>query len=179
VILAFADDPAEARACDNAASATAAVIEAPSSESDALLRLRADYDNLRKRIDRERQEFERRANSELVARLLPILDNFELALGMDVQTDAERAFREGFVLIYKQLTDDLRRQGLRAVGSVGQPFDPQVHDAVVTEESVDRPPNTVIEELRRGYMFREQLLRPAMVKVSTDGLGDGDSEGDV
>jgi molecular chaperone GrpE len=182
VVLAFADDPAEegaAAAAREAASlsgsATATVSETAAVEGDVLLRLRADYDNLRKRIDRERQEFELRANSELIARLLPILDNFEIALGMDVQSDAERAFREGFVLIYKQLVDDLRRQGLRAVESVGQPFDPQVHDAVATEESADTPPNTVTEELRRGYLFQEQLLRPAMVKVSTNGRGDEDA----
>lgn len=147
-------------------------------EEQQLLRLRADYDNLRKRIDRERQEFELHANSRLVARLLPIVDNFERALAAGPSNERERAFRDGCVMIYKQLLDELRRQGLKAIDAEGHPFDPEVHDAVATDAASDEPHNTVVEELRRGYLFRNRLLRPAMVKVSTNGNGNGNGDGD-
>jgi molecular chaperone GrpE len=147
-----------------------------SADERQLLRLRADYDNLRKRIDRERQEFELHANSRLVARLLPILDNFERALAIETDAEMDRAFREGCVMIYKQLTDELRRQGLQPIETAGQPFDPEIHDAVATDAGAAQPPNTIIEELRRGYLFRNRLLRPAMVKVSTNGNGTDGSD---
>lgn len=146
---------------------------APASAADApddepFLRLRADYDNLRKRIDRERQEYELHANSSLVGRLLPILDNFERALAVGRESDGDSALLEGCVMIYKQLIDELRRQGLKPVEACGEPFDPEVHDAVATDGESEEPANTVVEELRRGYLFRNRLLRPAMVKVSTN-----------
>ncbi len=136
---------------------------------DRLLRLRADYDNLRKRIDRERQEYELHANLALIGRLLPILDSFERALAIEAAGAGDVAFREGCAMIYKQLTDELRRQGLRAIHPVGASFDPEMHDAVATDATAAAPANTVVEELRRGYLFRSRLLRPAMVKVSTNG----------
>jgi molecular chaperone GrpE len=136
-------------------------------DEETLLRLRADYDNLRKRVDRERQEFETRANLDLIGRLLPILDGFERALAYDARPDGDRAFRDGVDLIYRQLADELRRHGLRRIEVVGQPFDPQLHDAVATDATSDHPANTVVEELRRGYLFGDLLLRPAMVRVAT------------
>lgn len=148
----------------------------PRVEDDPLLRLRADYDNLRRRIDRERQEFELYANSQLVARLLPILDNFERALTVGSKSAGDRAFREGCIMIYKQLTDELRRQGLQPIDAAGQLFDPEIHDAVATDVASDEPWNTVVEELRRGYLFRNRMLRPALVKVSMNGGGSADSE---
>jgi molecular chaperone GrpE len=142
---------------------------ADGSAEDRLLRLRADYDNLRKRIERERQEYELHANSALIGRLLPILDSFERALAIEVVGSGDEAFREGCAMIYRQLSDELRRQGLRAIEPVGSSFDPEMHDAVATDATAAAPANTVIEELRRGYLFRSRLLRPAMVKVSTNG----------
>jgi molecular chaperone GrpE len=146
----------------------------PASVTDAaddeqFLRLRADYDNLRKRIDRERQDYELYANSSLIGRLLPILDNFERALAVGRESERDPALLEGCVMIYKQLIDELRRQGLKPVDAMGEAFDPQVHDAVATDGESEEPANTVVEELRRGYLFRNRLLRPAMVKVSTNG----------
>lgn len=140
-----------------------------STDDDPLRRLRADYDNLRKRIDRERQDFELHANTTLVSRLLPVLDNFERALAAEPRGETDGSFREGCIMIYKLLVDELRRQGLQAIDTTGRSFDPQVHDAVATDASSKEPSNTVLEELRRGYLFRNRLLRPAMVKVSTKG----------
>ncbi len=140
-----------------------------STDEDALRRLRADYDNLRKRIDRERQDFELHANTTLIGRLLPVLDNFERALAAEPRGETDGSFREGCIMIYKLLVDELRRQGLQAIDTTGRSFDPQMHDAVATDASSKEPSNTVLEELRRGYLFRNRLLRPAMVKVSTKG----------
>jgi molecular chaperone GrpE len=137
------------------------------SDRDQLHRLRSDYENLRRRIDREREEFELHANSSLVSRILPVLDNFERALAAAPESGPERPFRDGVHLIYKQLMDQLRKEGLRTIESVGRPFDPTLHDAVATEPSLRIPGNIVVEELQRGYIFQERLLRPAMVKVST------------
>ena len=151
----------------------------PLTEEQQLLRLRADYDNLRKRIDRERMEFELHANSNLVGRLLPILDSFEHALAGSPESAQESAFREGCLMIYKQMQDELRRQGLRPIQTVGEPFDPQVHDAVATDATSDEPLNTILEEFRRGYLFRNRMMRAAMVKVSTNGAdptGSGDED---
>jgi len=142
------------------------------SDRQRFLRLRADYDNLQKRIDREKEEFELHANSNLVTHILPVLDNFERAL-IQVEGDgSDRAFRDGVALIYKQLTDELRREGLRVIEAVGRRFDPHLHDAVATDPCSTAPANVVIEELQRGYVFQNRLLRPALVKVSTGGGAD-------
>jgi molecular chaperone GrpE len=135
------------------------------TDHQRLMRLRADYDNLRKRIDRERSEFEFYANFALVGRLLPVMDNLERALAADI--GPEGPIREGLVMIRQQLSDQLEQDGLRGIETVGQTFDPAMHDAVATEPSDEHPANTVLEELQKGYLFQDRVLRPAMVKVST------------
>jgi molecular chaperone GrpE len=164
VVVAFDDLPVAAPA---APDRTAEVEEA----RERLLRLRADFDNLKKRIEREREEYSRQATASLVARLLPVLDNLERAL------EAARcgrgngdALQNGVALIQRQLLDELRREGLRAVESVGQSFDPAVHEAVATDGASQLPINTVVEELQRGYYFDDRLLRPALVRVA---VGEG------
>ena len=141
----------------------------PNSDRTRLVRLRADYDNLRKRIDREREEFELHANLSLVAKLLPVLDNLERALAVDSSDRSAPALHEGLIMIHKQLTDQLAEDGLQAIDALGQLFDPNLHDAVATEASSGKPVNTVVEEFQTGYLFRDRVLRPAMVKVTTDG----------
>jgi len=152
---------------DSRAEADADADDDDDSDHDRLLRLRADYDNLRKRIDRERQEFELHANCELVGQLLPVVDNLERALAVNSGSDADGALREGLVMIHRQLADQLKDAGLTPILTVGQPFDPNLHDAVATESTEDHPPNTILEEMQRGYLFQDRVLRPAMVKVST------------
>jgi molecular chaperone GrpE len=166
VLLALEAPAAPAAFPTDAAAPTAEA--PPASERELLLRLRADYDNLRKRIERERRDYELHASSALVGRLLPILDNLERALAVEAQPQAHEALREGVVLIHRQLNEELRREGLRAIDAVGRPFDPNLHDAVAAEPSPHHAPNTVIEELQRGYLFQDRVLRHAMVKVSSD-----------
>jgi len=142
-------------------------------ESELVQRLRADYDNLRKRVARERAIFEDQANSSLIEGLLPVLDNFDRALSVQIRSSADGAFRAGMVMIYEQFSAALKKEGLRRIDSVGCPFDPSLHDAVATDGESDLAPNTIIEELQRGYLYRDRVLRPAMVKVSTSGGGGG------
>lgn len=140
----------------------------PGDDRERLIRLQADFENLRKRFDRDREDHERHAASGLIARLLPTLDNFERALGGEVLSEEYDPFRDGISLIYRQLLEELGRAGLEPIEALGQPFDPERHDAVETDTNSDAPPNTVLEEFLRGYMFRGRLLRASSVRVSVD-----------
>jgi molecular chaperone GrpE len=132
---------------------------------DQLLRKAADFDNYRKRVDRERREMAELAAQDLLLELLPALDDFERALSADVVPGAE-AYRDGVELIYKQLQDLLKKRGVTAIEAVGTDFDPHVHQAVVQEPSTSHRDGEVIAELRRGYRLGDRLLRAAMVKVA-------------
>jgi len=101
-----------------------------------------------------------------------VLDNFERALGGSTGTPGA-SFREGMALVFRQLLEELRKEGLTAVDSVGEPFDPAVHEAVATEQAPELPPHTVVEELQRGYLLHDRLLRPALVKVTLDPDAEG------
>jgi molecular chaperone GrpE len=137
------------------------------TDKEQLLRMRADYENLLKRLERERHDFEQFANSTLVSRLLPVLDNFERAMHhRATRSDEDDAFCTGVGLIYQHLLDELRKEGLTPIDSVGHPFDPTIHDAVATDVAMSvHDNNTVVEQLQRGYLFRDRVLRPALVKV--------------
>ena len=144
---------------------------------ERLLRLRADFENLKKRIERERDEYFRHATAALVTRLLPVLDNFERALASGRQSCNGESLLEGITLIQRQFLDELRREGLRTVECLGRPFDPTMHEAVATEANSRLPANTVVEEMQRGYHFDDRLLRPALVRVTVPGSpGDGAGE---
>ena len=131
---------------------------------DRLLRKTAEFDNYRKRVERERREQSDQAVIDLLQQLLLVVDDFDLALNME--GDGSEAYRKGIELIYAKLLDVLKRYGVRPIESVGGDFDPNVHQAVVHEASPGRHDGEVIEELRRGYMIGDRLLRPAMVKVA-------------
>jgi molecular chaperone GrpE len=136
---------------------------------ERLLRLQADFDNFKKRIDRERGDYARQANAGLVARLLPVLDNFERALAASRgRGDVPDPLTAGVVLIQRQLLEELSREGLRAMDSVGSAFDPEMHEAVATETDPATPPHTVTAVLQRGYFFHDRVLRAALVRVSVE-----------
>ena len=135
--------------------------------TDRLLRKQAEFENFKKRTDRERAEFVKYASSELMREVLNVVDSFELALNDTGSEDGEGVrVRQGFDLIYKQLLDSLKRFGLETIEAEGHPFDPNIHEAVNTEASNDAPEGTVLAELRRGYLLQGKLLRPAMVTVA-------------
>jgi molecular chaperone GrpE len=130
---------------------------------DRLLRASAEFDNYRKRTDRERRELSEGASVDLIRDVLPILDDFERALaapGWDANT------RRGVELIHRQLLDTLRRRGVEPLEVVGTNFDPAWHEAVAAEPANGRPDDEVTAEVRRGYRIGQRLLRPAQVKVA-------------
>jgi molecular chaperone GrpE len=131
---------------------------------DRLLRKQAEFENYKKRIERERSEFVQFASAELVKELLNALDSFELAIR---NAKADDQTLRGFELIYKQLLDTMGRFGLKAIEVKGEKFDPNFHQAVATTPTDDVEENTIIEELRKGYLLNGRLLRPAMVNVAT------------
>lgn len=137
------------------------------AERDALLdrlaRLQAEFDNARKRAAREQQEFRDFAAADVLRNILPILDSFERALkaGGDAGD-----FRSGVELIYRQLQDALQRSGVQPIVAVGQSFDPRFHEAIEMVDTRDVPDHYVLDELQRGYRYKDRLLRPAMVRVA-------------
>jgi molecular chaperone GrpE len=130
---------------------------------DRLARLQAEFENARKRGEREQQEFREYALADAVKALLPSLDSFERALSTEADTTE---FRNGVELIYKQLYDALLKMGLRPIPAEGEPFDPRFHQAVEMVNTTEAKDHQVLEELQRGYKFKDRLLRPAMVKVA-------------
>jgi molecular chaperone GrpE (heat shock protein) len=148
----------------------ASVVEDPALR-ERFVRLQADFENFKKRIDRERGDYFRHATGDLVGRLLPVLDNFERALAA-ARTRSSAGFdplTEGVVLIQRQLLEELSREGLRPMEAVGSAFDPQMHEAVATDPGSAAPPGTVTAVLQRGYFFHDRVLRAALVRVSVDG----------
>lgn len=135
---------------------------------DQLLRRQAEFENYRRRVDRERAETYARSRAEVVLELLPVIDNFERALAsLEHNSSDAKSLQQGIELIHRQLNDALAKFGLEPVESVGQAFDPNVHEAVSAEPSTEHEENTVIAEFERGYKLGERLLRPAKVKVAS------------
>jgi molecular chaperone GrpE len=133
---------------------------------DRLLRKTAEFDNYRKRTDRERIQLSEAAAADLLSELLPLADDMERALKADAGADGGAAIRKGVELIQKQLLELLRKRGVRPIEALGADFDPHFHMAVAHEPAEGRREGEVIEEFRRGYMLGDRLLRPAMVKVA-------------
>lgn len=135
---------------------------------DKLLRRQAEFENYRKRVERERAELYQHGRDDVLLQFLPVVDNFERALSSleESEGDAE-ALRRGVELIHKQFKDALAKLGLETVEAVGHTFDPHVHEAVTTEATDKHKENTVIEEFQRGYKIGDRLLRPAKVKVAS------------
>ena len=133
---------------------------------DRLLRTAAEFDNFRKRSDRERREFSEHAAADLLTEILPVVDDLERALQVPASGDAD-SYRKGVELIHRQLLDVLRRRGVKPIDVAGTDFDPRFHQAVSQESSKKHREGEVVEELRRGYMLGDKLLRAAMVKVAT------------
>lgn len=130
---------------------------------DRLLRAQAEFQNLRKRTERERVELFEYASMEAVRVLLPVLDDFERAMKSD---SSDKEYAAGIELIYNRFFETLKKLGLEPMDSQGKPFDPQIHHAVDMVETDQAPDHTVIDEFQRGYNFKGRLLRPAMVKVA-------------
>lgn len=142
---------------------------------DIYLRKLAEFDNFRKRVEREREEFRRAGAEEMIAEILPVLDNFDRAL--QHAEDDSGAFREGVEMISKQLYDILDRRGVVEINPLGEAFDPEVHEAVQRIEDSEREPGTIAFVMLKGYTIGDRLIRPAMVGVVVESADDGGSEG--
>ena len=133
---------------------------------DRLLRKSAEFDNYRKRVERDRQSMAESAAADLVRDLLPLVDDLERALKSEAGPEGGSGYRRGVELIHRQLLDILRKRGVRPIEALGADFDPHFHEAVSTEPAEGRRDGEIIEEFARGYMLGERLLRPSMVKVA-------------
>ena len=148
-------------------------IEAENADlKNQLARRQADFENYRKRVERERNETYNRVVADVAAKLLPVSDNLKRALDSEssveaAESDEFRHFLSGVDLIWKQLNGVLDALGVKPIPSVGEPFDPHVHEAVVTEATDEYEPDTVMQEIVAGYRLGDKLIRPALVKVAT------------
>jgi molecular chaperone GrpE len=130
---------------------------------DRLLRLQAEFYNFRKRSEKDRSEFVQYAGMEIVRELLPVLDNFELALKTEC---ASKDYAKGVEMIYQRMADSMKKLGLEPIEAEGKSFDPHVHQAVERVPTEDSPEDTILAEFQKGYRFKGKLLRPSMVKVA-------------
>jgi molecular chaperone GrpE len=135
---------------------------------DMLLRTAAEFDNYKKRIAREKQESAKLANEAILQKLIPVLDNFEMALAAvgNTQNISVESMQTGVNMILQQLKSTLKDTGLEEINATGQKFDPNVHEALSQQESAEVPEGQVLQQLRKGYKLRDRLLRPAGVIVS-------------
>ncbi len=159
---------------DDSPDALRAEAEAKAREAaeahDRYLRALADFDNFRRRVAREREEWRRQAQEELVREILPVLDNFDRALAAEPSRGADGGLRAGVELIHRDFLKALERIGVRPFGALGESFDPQRHEAIGRVERADVADHTVVDEMQRGYLFHDRVLRPAQVVVAVEPL---------
>ena len=161
-------------AAETAGAAVAADVPSATEElqrerdefKDLLLRKTAEFDNFRKRTERERQSISESAAADLIGEIVPLLDDLERALKAEPGSEGAEAYRRGVELIHRQLSETLRKRGVRPIETTGADFDPYYHQAVSYEPAAGRRDGEIIEEFRRGYMLGDRLLRPSMVKVA-------------
>ncbi|GIP51664.1 nucleotide exchange factor GrpE [Paenibacillus vini] len=131
-----------------------------------LLRTQADFDNFRRRTVKEKEELGKYASSKLIVELLPVIDNFERALGTVSENADVSSYAKGVEMIFRQFEGVLKAEGLTPMESVGTPFNPEFHQAIMQVESDEYEEGIVVEEVQKGYLLKDKVLRPAMVKVS-------------
>jgi molecular chaperone GrpE len=161
------DEPADAAAAIDAPGADTRAAEERDELRDQLLRMRAEFDNYRKRIERDRAQMIARASEDALRDILPIIDDLERALAADPGPDVA-SFHQGVEMIYKQMLDLLARRGLEPIDAIGQDFDPNIHEAVAYEPAAGRREGEIIGELRKGYRIGDRLVRPSMVRVAQE-----------
>jgi len=133
---------------------------------DKMLRFQADIDNIKRRLDREKTEFIKFSNTQIIAELIPFVDDFKRAFATTDSTKEFNVLHKGVEMILKHLLDLLKKKGVVAMEPLGKPFDPLYHEAIMQIESDEHPENTVIEEFEQGYLLNDRVLRTAKVKVS-------------
>ncbi|MBM7584738.1 molecular chaperone GrpE [Bacillus pakistanensis] len=130
------------------------------------LRLRADFDNFRRRVTLDQESNRKYRSQSLISDLLPALDNFERALNIEAENDQTKSLLQGMEMVYRSLMDALKKEGVEEIESVGQQFDPHLHQAVMQDSDDQYESNVVIEEFQKGYKLNDRIIRPSMVKVN-------------
>lgn len=144
-----------------------AELEGKLEEADnRYLRLQADFDNFRRRSRIELEASAKYRAQNIITDLLPAIDNFERALKMDVDNEQAKSLKQGVEMVYRSLLDALKNEGVEVIEAVGKEFDPHLHQAVMQAEDENYGPNIVVEEFQKGYMLKDRIIRPAMVKVN-------------
>jgi molecular chaperone GrpE len=155
----------ESQAVDHAAEIQ--VLTGKLEEADnRYLRLQADFDNFRRRTRLEIEAVEKYRAQKLVTELLPALDNFERALKLEADHEQTKSVLQGIEMVYRSLVDALKKEGVEAIEAVGKEFDPNFHQAVMTGEDENFGSNIVTDEFQKGYMLKDRVIRPSMVKVN-------------
>lgn len=167
-------DVAEAAAGEAASASTGPadqdLVQENQKLKDQLMRRLAEFENFRKRSEREKSDYYKYALTDVMRELVPVLDNFERALStQSAGNDVPAEFLTGIEMISRQLTDILQRSGVRVLGEANVPFDPAIHEAVMRVEDLSVPAQTVVEILQKGYFLNDRLIRPALVKVAVGG----------
>lgn len=142
-------------------------VEDEESLRDQFVRLKADFANFRNRVQRERLELYQRANEDLLLEILPVLDHFEMGLETAQKHDSDKAVADGFKLVYEQFQNVLNKFNVKPIEVVGQSFDPHIHEALTHMPSEEYDSEICSNQIRRGYLFGDKLLRPAQVVVSS------------
>ena len=158
----------ESKLAADSAAADAEVAKLASDLNElrqTLMRRQADFDNYRKRIEKERADDAKRHTARVVEGLIPVIDGFEHALAAHREAEYEN-YRKGFELIYKQLVDNITRLGVERTDPLGKPFDPHLHQAMDRTETVEHEDGTILQVFQPGYVFHGRVLRPAMVRVA-------------
>ncbi|MEC0247893.1 nucleotide exchange factor GrpE [Paenibacillus chitinolyticus] len=140
--------------------------KAAEESQQRLLRAQADFDNFRRRTRQEKEEFAKYASLKLIEQMLPVIDNFDRALVSSRETQDFEALTKGIEMVYRQLGQLMTQEGLTPIEAVGQPFNPEFHQAIMQVESDDYEEGIVVEEVQKGYMLKDKVIRPSMVKVS-------------
>ena len=168
--LAEDKEPGEASSAQETILTLQAELAKVQAQADDYLRqwqrLQAEFDNYRKRTQREKEDIIRYAAEQIIKAMLPVLDNFERAIAASQTNQDFGSFAQGVDMIFRQMFNILAKEGLTPIEAVGQPFDPNLHEAVLRTEAEGQPENTVVEEVQKGYRLKDKVLRPSMVKVS-------------
>lgn len=136
------------------------------AEEEKYFRVLADYDNFKRRTALDKEALQKYKSQSVVTNILPVLDNFERAMQVAVETEEAQSLKEGMDMIYRSLVDTLKSEGLVAIEAADQEFDPHFHQAVMTGNDEEKASGIVLEEMQKGYMLKDRVLRPSMVKVN-------------
>jgi molecular chaperone GrpE len=162
----FAEEPQAEEVTEQESDELSQLEEKLNESENRYLRLRADFDNFRRRVNVENESKEKYRAQGLITELLPALDNFERALNIEADNEQTKQLLQGMEMVHRSLVEALKKEGVEPIEAVGQEFDPHLHQAVMQVEDENFDSNVVVEEFQKGYKLKDRVIRPSMVKVS-------------